>query len=311
MPAFDQYAIYPEDRTLRLIDPIGVMMQSHEVVRVGSRKFEELLNRGYKIRNPHNASAHHRRAALGVHRIAQLVVPGYSLANELVGGHGSHSRRGNPGGVSNAVGYALWEAVRAMKKRAREVDHPELVKVIAEADAQEAYRQASSAVSRGSIPSRFTLGVFGVTDRPRVYGYAPERWIEEESDKAMDSEHERLDRKSQEAIDRTAKIAEEFKEKVRRADERVQEKIAPELDRLEEAVDEYENSVEESGPDSYSSRKAASEVKSRAEKASTALDVLTRAVEYTGRKAKGAYRGALRGWRGDDITWGPGIRGGK
>ena len=307
MPISDQYAVYPEDRMLRLISPMEVRTQSREVVRVGSRKFDELIRSGYRVQNPNNSAAHHRTTTLGMHHMATLVVPGYALANELVGGRGSRSGGNRNPVEEGSIHYTPWAGVIALQKRAREAGHPNLVKVFAEADANYAHRKAKADVERGLIPSRFVIGVFGVTDKPRTSGFAPAKWIEEEADRAMDSWHKDNDAKIDASIRKTEKVKVEFMAKVRQADDNIRTKIMPEVKKLSDAIDKHIEKIESKGPDSPEAKKAGEAVKTVETKAKEKLGLLTIAA----RKTKGAGRGFMRGWRGDDITWGPGVRGGR
>lgn len=295
MAFLDQYIVNNTDRTLRLVSALDAGRSALQVVRVGSREFQRYVDQGYRMHNPH-----HHNAALGLHRVMQLTMPGYAIANEMVGGHGAQSRslaakrrRVNPEDIGQLT-YTNWAAVLLMKKRAAEMGQPELVKVFAESNANYAHQQIKTAVGMGKLPSRFTFAPFNVTDRKRVYGYAPEPWIEEEGDDAREVEDKATEKKVDAMIAKTKEIQATTMAEVKKQVEEIQAKLDPKVEALEKAVDQHIEEIESKGADAKPDSLAAKRVKLRASDILKAIPSLKKMVKI----GKGAYTGAKSGWAG-------------
>jgi len=205
----DTYIANHQDKLLRLGDvwaakQVGLGSRNQEVVRVASRRWEELVSKGYRVVNP--AHRHHRNTVLGISKVLSMTMPGYALAHEAVK---------NP---VEGLTYTTWGAVVLMKERAKEYGEPGMVAVIPESTANMAWEKAQMAETKmarvqAGVP-RMALEVFGVVDRPRVYGYAPEKWVDEFSAKVGEKQerdqHERVAASEKEAVKAWGRFVDEY-----------------------------------------------------------------------------------------------------
>jgi hypothetical protein len=301
MAYLDQYIVNHTDHTLRLVSALDAGRSALPVVRVGSREFQKYVDAGYRMYNPHNA-------AIGMHRVMQLTMPGYALANEFVGGHGSHSRlaakrrRSNPDDIGQ-LGYTSWSGVQSMQKRAREMGQSDLVKVFPESDANYAHQKLSAALGKGILSHRITMAPFGVTDRPRVYGYAPEKWIEEDYDKVRGVEDAALSRQVSAMIAATKALKEEERSRLRAESARVQAVMDPQVAELERAVDAHIKALEETPEEAVETDSLTAERVVVARKSLRAgVRELKDMMVRMGRGAKEGWEGPRSGWEVDEPT---------
>jgi hypothetical protein len=298
MAFLDQYIVNHTDHTLRLVGALDAGRSALPVVRVGSRDFQRYVDQGYRIYNPNNSGVAHRNAALGLHRVMQLTMPGYAMANEFIGGHGSQSRnlaakrsRSNP-----ELQYTNWAGVQEMKKRAKDAGEPTLVKVFAESTANHAFQQMFAAQQRGVLQQRIHMGVFNVTDKKRVYGYAPEKWIEEDYEKVRAAEDKEHDRQVDKMIADTKAIQERLQIQLRLQSAEIQARMDPKMAALEAAVEKRVNEIENKGVDAKENSLAAKAVEKKAEAAEKELTRLQKIAKV----AAAGVRGAKSGWAGKE-----------
>jgi hypothetical protein len=93
MAVYTTYAVDHRTRTMKLVDQYDApWVRAKEMVHGGTPRFYELVNRGYKVENPHLHKAPH----LGLHQVAMMTVPGYGLAHVIA----QETKRRNPDGES-------------------------------------------------------------------------------------------------------------------------------------------------------------------------------------------------------------------
>jgi len=163
-------------------------------VKVGSRQWEELMRQGYRVVNPRATARETKKTEIGFGKMMFMTAPLGSFVeqawNEIKKGGRKIKRvskrkikRTNP---VEGLTYTTFAAVKLMQERAREYGDNSMVKVFPESTASDVWARAQQAEGKmarvqAGVP-RMALEVFGVVDRPRVYGYAPEKWVDEFSD---------------------------------------------------------------------------------------------------------------------------------
>lgn len=245
----DTYIANHHDRLLRLADVWAAKQVApggrvEEAVKVASRRWEELVRQGYRVANPRPRPSINREMGLGIRKTIGMMVPGGAFINEAWDQEEREARRrqakGNRRNPVEGLSFTTWAAVRLMQERAKEYGEPGMVGVVPESNASMAWDKAQTVETKmarvqAGVP-RMALQVFGVVDRPRVYGYAPEKWVDEFSERVRETETRDQDARVEGSTKAAVKAWGTFVDEYNRIGRKYMEK-------LEAVVVKYENAA--------------------------------------------------------------------